>query len=449
MKGINHRFWILTKTLCLALFLCLGFTPVSGQGPTGSVPEKELAASVSSTAPWTTDLIRKRPYLIYPGRNTSMTVLWQVFQSPAKATIEWGTTMSYGKGPVRVRESGTGVDEHQFIYTIQGLIPGIKYYYKVSNDGFSYTGSFTAAPPSNQTNLSFFGYGDTRPGYLELPTDHNAVLTELLNDMNKEPTQRQTVLVHLGDYVYHGLNEFLWDLQLFNPSSQLNSIYTTLSSLPFMGVLGNHEGYDAYAIDQKALNLQNIGRVFAKYFPYKYPNKKRFYYSFDYGPVHFTIVDTWSYETTNGEVKSQTIDATELNWIKQDLRSSKKPWKIAMLHTPLWECIAGNAGLQDQLTPVLKAGGVHLVLQGHHHYYSRAETEGPYSAMTWIVLGGGGAQPDPEAACVSETNKKSSIGIFNVFHFARFDISGNTLTGRVMDEKGTEIDSFQVTNASN
>ena len=442
----RFRFPILTIAVILSvLFTCGSFIPAQGEEQV--VLSETNDGKSAAPVPWTADRIRKKPYLIYGGNNTSMTVLWQTYQTPASSTIEWGTTTSYGKGPAVVHEKGSSANQHQFEYTIARLTPGTKYYYRVTNDTFSHTGSFTAAPPSSQTTLSFYGYGDTRPVYLDTPVDHNTVLTALLSDMNSDPANRQTLLVHMGDYVWNGLNEFLWDLQMFNQEPAYDGMRDTFASLPLMGVLGNHEGYDAYAEPKVVMNYENIGSIFRKYYPYKYPRNNRFYHSFDYGPVHFVIIDTWSYQgATNTQ---QTIDNAQVNWLKQDLKASRKPWKIAMLHTPIWECLQGVPAMQDQLTPILKAGGVHLVLQGHHHYYSRAQTDGPYTGMTYITLGGGGAALDNQMACVQETNKVwPTFPVWQAFHFARFDISGNTLTGTVIDPSApsTPIDTFQITN---
>lgn len=171
------------------------------------------------------------------------------------------------------------------------------------------------------------------------------------------------------------------------------------------------------------------------------------------------IIDTWSYqgssrapETLDEDLENdpQTIGEGQEKWLKWDLKASRKPWKIAMLHTPIWDCVKGNQDMQNQLTPILKEGGVHLVLQGHLHHYSHAETEGEYAGMTYLTLGGGGAKLDPEKACVPETNKKwPPFAAFKLFHFARFDISGNTMTVTVIEKDGKEIERFQIMNLNN
>ena len=86
-----------------------------------------------------------------------MTVLWQ-FSATEACTIEWGTDTNYGSS-ANVPEYGT---DHQYKYNITGLTPGVKYYYKVTTGTGINTGSFTAAPAADATDVKFFMYGDTR-----------------------------------------------------------------------------------------------------------------------------------------------------------------------------------------------------------------------------------------------------------------------------------------------
>ncbi|MHC4882911.1 MAG: fibronectin type III domain-containing protein [Planctomycetota bacterium] len=69
--------------------------------------------------------LEKGPYLIYPGVNTQMQVLWQLTSAPT-CTIGWGTTLSYSDGSAQVNDYG---NDNQYSCTITGLTPGTKYYY--------------------------------------------------------------------------------------------------------------------------------------------------------------------------------------------------------------------------------------------------------------------------------------------------------------------------------
>lgn len=47
-------------------------------------------------------------------------------------------------------------------------------------------------------------------------------------------------------------------------------------------------------------------------------------YSFDYGPVHITVLNTES------NIKKQT------EWLKEDLKKTDKKWKIVTMHRPAY-----------------------------------------------------------------------------------------------------------------
>jgi len=89
--------------------------------------------------------VKKGPYLLWNGNNTTMTVLWQ-FDSTQTDSIEWGATTAYGSSAATA-EYGS---DHQHQYTISDLTPGAKYYYNVGGVG---SGSFVAAPPDDARDV--------------------------------------------------------------------------------------------------------------------------------------------------------------------------------------------------------------------------------------------------------------------------------------------------------
>jgi len=71
---------------------------------------------------------RKGPYLIYRGNNASMMLLWQL-HGTKNCTLEWGEDNSYSQGKAETKEYGK---DHQHAYTVEGLKPGNRYYYRIS-----------------------------------------------------------------------------------------------------------------------------------------------------------------------------------------------------------------------------------------------------------------------------------------------------------------------------
>jgi len=378
-------------------------------------------------APSGTAVLLKGPYLLYPNDNTSMSVLWQADSTPQSSTIQWGTTGSYGS-QAAATENSSAANMHQFSYAITGLNPCEKIYYKVVVDNDSSTGSFITAPTSSATSLSFYAYGDNRDGVAE----QDVVLGRLVADMNVLPESRQTFCLHGGDITYDGEDEDQWDTYFFN-RSYANTL-ELLKSMPVLAGLGNHDTYHAdYSTPAYP------GTLVRKYWPFTYyAAANRSYYSFDYGPAHFTILDQYA------DDGAYTLEASaQFQWVEQDLSSSNKDWKIVVFHEPAWTASTlegyhgNNTAIQQKLCPIFLNNGVKVVVQGHAHYYSRCT---PPDGIQYLTLGGGGAAlgpPDTQADHLTVSAK--------AFNFARFDISGNVMTVEVIDDSGAQLDTFVVT----
>ena len=297
--------------------------------------------------------VRKAPYLIYRGANTEMQILWQLSASQV-CTIEWGADQSYSLGSVQTNEYGL---DHQHTYTIPNLLPGTMCYYRVTAGAEQYAGAFRAAPPGAAVKVKFLAYGDTR----SYPADHDRVAARIVAHYTADP-DLQTFILSVADLVYNGDLETDWDNQFF--SSLYPNIRTMLAGLPYQSAMGNHE---------------RTGVGFMKYFPYPYVAGR--YWSFDYGPTHFAVVDQYTPYSTGTD---------QLVWLENDLASTTKPWKFVCLHEPGWSAGGGhgnNTSVQTYIQPLCQAYDVAAVFGGHNHYYARASVNG----VEHVTAGGGGA----------------------------------------------------------
>jgi hypothetical protein len=310
------------------------------------------------------------------------------------------------------------------------LTPGARVYYRVTIDNTPFTGSFLAAPPHSATLLTFYAYGDSWSNV----EAHNSLMKKLLEDKSANADRRQTMILHPGDYVSYGLSEYFWDVELFDRTITYTA--ESLGQFPFMGVLGIREGYIA-PLGAPYLLPQNMGQYYRKYFPYiMYRQTNHSYYSFDYGPIHVAVVDTWSYPA---EENRHLPDTKQILWLTQDLKTSQKPWKLVMLHTPLWDSRHQSKDLRNTLVPIIESSGAHLVLQGHGRYYSHIRKDG----ITYLTLGGGGA-PLSDPAPYDSESAPHVIRSEKAYHFARFEIMGNTMTVTVIRLDGSVIETFSV-----
>ena len=350
------------------------------------------------------DLMKKQPYLIYPGETERMKVLWQLSATDT-CRLAWGTDSTCTLDSVQTAEYGT---DHQHAYTIDGLVPGTKYYFRETNEGVSYPGSFTSAPAPEAARVKFLAYGDTRSN----PSEHEIVARVMVSAFTTDPGY-QTLTLQMGDYATQGNNELYWTSDLFHPAYA--NMHLMLASLAYQGVMGNHE------------NATPV--LYTKYLPYPFVAGR--YWSFDYGPAHFAMVDQY---TAWGPGSAQ------LQWLANDLASSRKIWKFVVLHEPGWS--SGNAhpnspGVQAYIEPLCEQYGVAMVFAGHNHNYCRAVVNG----VQHITTGGGGAPPASPLPGQPNVVIAAAGG-----HFCKIAIDCGVLSFQAIRANGgTVIDSFTLT----
>ena len=348
--------------------------------------------------------MRKGPYLIYPNEPTRMTVLWQL-ENSAYCRIIWGLTPACSTGRVLTTETGYDVDEHQHIQTLSNLIPNRIYYYQVIENGVIHYGTFRSAPPDTAGSTSFFIYGDTRT----YPQMHDSVLSGICRDISDFPSH-QTILLHAGDWNTSSIEPY-WDSEYFNRTYR--NTLEFLSKIPVLGTTGNHE-------------VEGDKTVYKKYWPYSYETGG-FYYAFDYGPVHISVVDQYTDYSPGSE---------QFRWLENDLAWTDKKWKFILFHEPgftAYGAHGNNYNVQTIIQPLCLKYGVIGVFSGHDHFYAHCMVDGVHH----LTLGGGGAPLYPvgdrgEGLIKSETS----------LHYAYVNVRPDDVVFTFMRPDGTVIDEF-------
>ena len=140
---------------------------------------------------------------------------------------------------------------------------------------------------------------------------------------------------------------------------------------PFMCVAGNHESQYKFAGYRNRLIMPKVSGASAAMAP--------FYYSFDYGPVHFL-----SYSSEH----SFATGSEQWKFIKADLEAASapaarktRPWIVVWSHRPLycsdlmtWEdrCIHEATEYRANIEAILLEAGVDVHISGHNHQYERS-----------------------------------------------------------------------------
>jgi len=183
------------------------------------------------------------------------------------------------------------------------------------------------------------------------PRDHQEI-DYIRDDVVAELIGTKAVCgITLGDIMYD-------DLSLYE---RYNAVVSQIG-IPFYNVPGNHdEDYDSpddrYALD-----------TFKRHFG---PN----YYSFDYGKIHFIVLDDVEYlgknERGNPHYQGK-IGERQLQWLNNDLSFVPEDRLIVLtMHIPLYTTYGDGAAInvvdRDALFEVLKNREQVLALAGHMH----------------------------------------------------------------------------------
>lgn len=246
-----------------------------------------------------------------------------------------------------------------------GLKPNESYQYAVYLEGATrpaFTSTFRTFPPVGHLPVDFLVTGDSRTNP---NTWHH--LSEALRKTGIP------IVLHSGDFVTAGRAVRTWNAQFFDPARAL------LASTALYPAVGNHElggsGPDGYAVFRRMFALP-MGKT---------------WYSFDFGGVHFIVLDSTRNDTEGSE---------QYQWARADLAASKAPWKVAMLHHP-WYCAgshASNVIMRRLYLPLFIETGVDLLVCGHDHNYQKTrpivQVFAPRSKKPfWQIVSGGGGAP--------------------------------------------------------
>ncbi|MEO6314224.1 MAG: metallophosphoesterase family protein [Chitinophagaceae bacterium] len=326
------------------------------------------AAVAGNGQPPAEPAITRGPFLQMVSGN-AVTIKWTT-AAPTTSRIKYGNSENNLGAVITDRKT---VTEHEM--RITGLKPDIKYYYAVGSRNSivkgSYRNYFTTAPPATTKRKIRIGvFGDpgtgnalqksSRDNYLKIKGGYN----------NAE------MVIMLGDNAYNNGTEEEHNGRFFNIYN--NNVFDNNVIFP---VPGNHE----YANNrERALDhnipYYNIFTVPTKGESGGLPSGTEHYYSYDYGNIHFIMLDSYGIDAGN-HLYDDTTSGQQAVWLKADLaaNSGKHKWTIACLHHPPYtngshvsDAEQDLIAIRRKITPILERYGVDVVLAGHSHVYERS-----------------------------------------------------------------------------
>jgi hypothetical protein len=338
-----------------------------------------------------------------------------------------------GEGRVRcVGEDGQVIDQvgsrgdNQRVL-LEGLRPATRYVYSVfSGEELLDEGEhlrFRTAPPTGEGSLRAVMVGDSGTGS-KIQAGIGSVMEGLDADL----------FLHTGDLIY---NRSL-SSGIFRPYR------TLLSKSCLFAARGNHD----FDMERMGVEWRDLFTI-----PNDESLRTDVYYSFDWGPAHFLVLD---YIITGAQMQEQ------LAFAERDLSSARSrgvPWLIIYQHLPLYTAGAYanyNHPIRVELPELCDRYEVDLVCSGHDHNYQRSyPTLGRVVRDGWqdpvferprgtvyIVTGGGGGHLYGE---LPGARDRPFIRTFqSVNHCMVFDISPGELRARALDIEGETLDDFRL-----
>jgi hypothetical protein len=331
-------------TKIFVFFLAFAFLPLSS-GQTSKTGATETPDHIALT--WIGD----------PA--TTMTITWRTDSAIASGIVEYqeGAKLS-GKAKrakAKLRDFMTNLgDARLFTSTLTGLSPDTQYAYRVGNGkDWSSPGTFSTACRKTLA-FKFLVFGDSQssvsgddPYGIWRKTVQNAFAA------NRDAK----FIVNVGDLVDYGQKAEHWN-------AWFAAAQGVIDRIPEMPVPGNHEYYGSRDM--------TAPKYFAEQWvlPQNGPQgMKGLVYSYDYGPVHFVVL--------NSQLKEQRKQGDMLKaqqaWLEADLAASKAEWKIVFFHKTAYEVYPKrtNEEVKTAFCPILEKHGVDLAFTAHDHAIAR------------------------------------------------------------------------------
>lgn len=377
--------------------------------------------------------------------STTMGIAWLNDLQEADE-VKYGTDSNNLKKRISAKEKYVD-DLHTYIskVTLRKLKPATDYFYKVGSEkkGYSQIYKFRTAPLKGKTHRTVIGlWSDTQNNKGNFDFEQTDSIIKQMSKFAFDFT------IHNGDIVENGSVEKSWK-GFFNVAQPLNANY------PFMSVTGNHDVVN----DTSSIDFQKPFPLF--YDLFNLP-KDQLNYSYDYGNTHFIAINSGYAQGAEkiGKVLFSK-DSPEYKWLESDLVKARKDkkikWIVLYSHYPMYAFgVSQVATWQQHLVPLINKYNVDLCVSGHRHVYERHKAikgdkvfdlndlhvyDQPKGT---VYITNGSAGGSLQGIGGNNLPTMAFTPKVNTYNYAIMTIEGSTLSYKVYDKQGNEIDYFTI-----
>ena len=302
--------------------------------------------------------------IVAQDNSTSRTIMWQSDNSEADAVIEYrleGAEKSQTIGATDKAFTDDGSTTYIHEATLTGLTPNTKYEYRVGY-GTDRRSDWYRLETAGASVYDVLIYPDSQSG------DYSQWEEIVKSSALRNP--RTALYISMGDLVDNGEQAYQW-------RTWLNSIKPLSANVPLATTLGNHE---MYTLDWKMREPCAYLNYFAVP-PNGNETFNRRYYSYDFGDVHYVVLDTMLYESNhedNHDTHHPDLYDVQVQWLRQDLAANTKKWTVVLMHRDPFQYAFDRPGANRAIgfddegvlfMPIFDEFNVDLVLSAHLHSY--------------------------------------------------------------------------------
>ncbi len=310
----------------------------------------------------------------------SRTIMWQAENVLADPVIEYRLKGQEEVWQIPAQEdffTDDGVENHQYLARVQELEADTDYEYRVTAEGAA--GSWHPLHTSGTGDFECLLFPDSQS------SDYSDWEMVAQNAARRNP--QAAFFINMGDIVDNGEDHTQWQ-------AWFHGVNGIIDRIPFIPVMGNHETYDQ--------NWEvRLPEAYLHYFMVPENDSRdfgRYYYSFDYGPVHFIVLNSQWDET---EGFKPGLMEEQLAWLRRDAGQSRAKWKIVLVHKDVLQYRIHKRperqeGISDTgraFMPLFDELGIDIVFTAHLHTYRnrghirnfRRDSNGPLYILTGVA----------------------------------------------------------------
>ncbi|MNO19032.1 Endo-1,4-beta-xylanase A precursor [compost metagenome] len=378
---------------------------------------------------------------------TSQTITWKTTNDVTDGVVQFAKLSEEGTFPSDSRSvaADTKPFHADMLHTVAltELEPGTTYVYRVGN-GAQWSDTFTFTTESETPDpFSFFVFGDSQSGRQE-ESDY-AKWGETINTAYQAHSDAK-FFMNLGDLVELDSSYAHWH-------KWFEGAEGVIEKIPQMSATGNHEYYAGYDANQLADNY-----IAQFNLPQNGPDRlKGTVYSFDYGDVHFVILNSQQAEANvNLPNPMGDILQEQKEWLENDLKNTEKKWKVVLYHKASYYSRASRdkdaEPIKQAFQSVFDKYKVDVVFSAHDHTVTRSYpiynnnfVNSPAEGTVYYLVGRTGNKnySDP----IRQVWNAYYLNDTEDTNYVHVKVNGDQLTVSMQEKNGRLLDEYTIDKA--